>query len=151
MRFRSQKTWVISQKSMSYESKSPWVTSQKSMSYESKVHELWDESLWVRIKSPWVMTLTDFKVDFNKKTLIQCCHNVYSVYRCICFCISVGQNLLFTSLQISVEPYFLNFRMLFPKLITDYRPTNDRLVTDIVNISESVTPLYSYTSTIYAK
>ena len=41
--------------------------------------------------------------------------------------------------------------MLFPKLITDYRQTNDRLVTDIVNISESVTPLYSYTSTIYAK
>ena len=41
--------------------------------------------------------------------------------------------------------------MLFPKLITDYRPSNDRLVTDIVNISKSVTPLYSYTSTIYAK
>ena len=41
--------------------------------------------------------------------------------------------------------------MLFPKLITDYRPSNDRLVIDIVNISESVTPLYSYTSTIYAK
>ena len=56
-----------------------------------------------------------------------------------------------SSLQISVEPYFLNFRMLFPKLITDYRQTNDRLVTDIVNISKSVIPLYSYTSTIYAK
>ena len=120
--------------------KSPWVTNQKSMSYESKVYELW-------IKSPWVRILTDFKVTSTKKH----CHNVYSVYRCICFCISVGQNLLFTSLQISVEPYFLNFRMLFPKLITDYRQTNDRLVTDIVNISESVTPLYSYTSTIYAK
>ena len=90
------------------------------------------------------MTLT-------KKTLIQCCHNVYSVYRCICFCISVGQNLLFTSLQISVEPYFLNFRMLFPKLITDYRPTNDRLVTDIVNINKSVTLLYSYKPNSYVK
>ena len=63
----------------------------------------------------------------------------------------VSNNLLFTSLQISVEPYFLNFRMLFPKLITDYRQTNDRLVIDIVNISKSVIPLYSYTSTIYAK
>lgn len=143
MRFRSQKTWVISQKSMSYESKvyelrikSPWVMRRKSMSYESKVHEF--DFNW-------------FQSSFNKKTLTQCCHNVYSVYRCICFCISVGQNLLFTSLQISVEPYFLNFCMLFPKLITDYRPSNDRLVTDIVSISESVTPLYSYTSTIYAK
>ena len=28
--------------------------------------------------------------------------------------------------------------MLFPKLITDYRQTNDRLVIDIVNISKSV-------------
>ena len=143
---------------MSYESKvyelrikSPWVTSQKSMSYESKVHEL-------RIKSPWVTNQKSMSYDFNwfqssfnKKTLTQCCHDVYSVYRCICFRISVGQNLLFTSLQISVEPYFLNFRMLFPKLITDYRPTNDRLVINIVNISESVIPLYSYKSTIYAK
>ena len=136
MRFRSQKTWVIS---------------QKSMSYESKVHELRVKSLWVTNQKSMSYDFNWFQSSFNKKTLTQCYHNVYSVYRCICFCISVGQNLLFTSLQISVEPYFLNFRMLFPKLITDYRPTNDRLVTDIVNISESVTPLYSYTSTIYAK
>ena len=127
------------------------VKNQKNMSYKSKVHELWHKSLWVTNQKSMSYDFNWFQSSFNKKTLIQCCHNVYSVYRCICFCISVGQNLLFTSLQISVEPYFLNFRMLFPKLITDYRPTNDRSVTDIVNISESVTPLYSYTSTIYAK
>ena len=81
------------------------------MSYESKVHEL---------------TLTDFKVDFNKKTLTQCCHNVYSVYRCICFCISVGQNLLFTSLQskrIRDAAFFLII-MLFTFAATLLKPQN---------------------------
>ena len=47
--------------------------------------------------------------------------NIYGVFKC--FCISVVQNLLFTSLQISDEPYlFLRIITLFTSLTNQSSP-----------------------------
>ena len=94
--------------------KSLWVTSQKSMSYESKVHEL---------------TLTDFKVDFNKK-------NINTMLPQCLFCLSLYMFLYkrWRESRVYITPniswtIFSQFPHAFPKI-------NNRLQTNQWQISD---------------